>query len=225
MGSPIFHDVFQGSPEWHALRCGMITSSIVGSLITPTGKIAKNAASRSCLADLLAQRVIGYAGDEFANWDMQRGVEDEPIARALYVERYALVKEAGFVTREVAPGIVIGCSPDGLVGDDGGVEIKSRKPKIQIDTILTGAVPSENILQVQTSMLVTQRLWWDYVSYSGGLPLAVIRCRADDQLHAMIIEAVTKAEAAIAEMRAAYEGALTKNNWRPTERVAREISI
>ena len=224
-GAPVMHDVFQGSPEWHALRCGMITGSIVGNLITPTGKIANNGTSRACLADLLAQRITGYVDPGFENFDMQRGAEDEPIARALYVARYAPVEKVGFVTREVAPGVVIGCSPDGLVGADGGIEIKSRKPKIQIATVLESAVPPENVMQIQASMLITQRPWWDFISYSGGLPLVVIRCMADEKLHALIIEAVSAAENSMAEMRADYENALTKNKWRPTERVSREIEI
>jgi hypothetical protein len=224
-GAPVIHDVFQGHPEWHALRCGMITGSIVANLITPTGKIASNATSRACLADLLAQRITNYVDPGFEDFDMQRGLEDEPIARALYVARYAPVEEVGFVTREVVPGIVIGCSPDGLVGEDGGIEIKSRKPKIQIDTILSGAVPSENVMQIQTFMLVTQRPWCDYVSYSGGLPLAVIRCAADHALHEQIIAAVVAAENSLAEMRAGYENALTINKWRATERVSREIEV
>ena len=225
MTSPIFYDVEQGSLEWYALRRGVITSSIVASLITPTGKIANNNTSRACLMELLAQRITGYTEPSYESYDMQRGVEDEPIARALYVARYAAVKEVGFVTREVAPGVVLGCSPDGLVGDDGGIEIKSRKAKIQIDTILSGVVPSENIMQIQTAMWVTGRAWLDYVSYSGGLPLAVIRCDADLGLHGLIRDAAIVAELALVSMQVAYEGALINNNWQPTERVAKEIEL
>lgn len=221
--APVYHDVPQGTPQWHALRCGVITGSVIGSLITPTGKIANNSTSRACLADLLAQRITGHSDPGFETRDMQRGIDDEPIARALYAERYAPVRQAGFVTREVAPGVVIGCSPDGLVGDDGGIEIKSRRPKIQMDTILSNAVPPENIMQVQTFMLVTQRQWCDYVSYSSGLPLVVIRCYPDAKLHAAMVDAVVAAEATLSEMRAAYDAALSKNNWQPTEYIASEI--
>ena len=225
MIAPVFHDVVQGSPEWHTLRRGCITGSIVGDLITPTGKTSNNATSRACLADLLAQRITGFSDDGFVTHDMQRGLDDEPYARALYAVQRGAVREVGFVTREVSPGVVIGCSPDGLVGDHGGVEIKSRRPKIEIATILADVVPSENIMQIQTCMLITGRAWWDYISYSGGLPMVIIRVHADPALHAQIIDAVTVAERSISEMRAQYYNACEVNNWGDTERVATEIEI
>lgn len=225
MRPPVIHSVEQRSPEWHSLRCGMITSSCLGELITSAGKIANNGTSRALLADLLAQRITGHVGQGFETLDMMRGVEDEPIARHLYEQRYAPVRQVGFVTREIADCVTIGCSPDGLVGDDGGIEIKSRKPKIQIGTIVSGAVPPENMIQIQASMLVTGRAWWDYVSYSGGLPLAVIRVHADAEIHSRITEAAASAERTLADMRAAYEEAIKRNNWSDTEPVAREIEI
>lgn len=225
MTTPTIYDVIQGSDEWRALRCGIITSSIVADLITPTGKVANNNTSRAALADLLAQRIMGRADDDYVSFDMQRGIEDEPIARALYAERYAPVREVGFVTREVAPGVVLGCSPDGFVGDDGGIEIKSRKQKIQIGTILSGCVPSENIMQIQVNMLVTGRKWWNYVSYSAGMPLVVIRCEAEEILHDQIINAVKAAESELTMMRVSYELACIERNWRVTERRATEIEI
>jgi len=225
MNQPIIHAVTQGSPEWHTLRRGVITGSIVGDLITPTGKIANNATSRACLAELLAQRITGFSDTGFVTHDMQRGLDDEPYARALYAVQRGAVREVGFVTREVAPDVVIGCSPDGLVGDHGGIEIKSRRPKIQIATIIAGAVPSENIMQIQACMLITGRTWWDYISYSGGLPMVIIRVHADRPLQIQIIDAVTVAEKAISEMRAQYNAACEVNNWGDTERVATEIEI
>ncbi len=223
MNTPIFHEVTQGSPDWYTLRRGVITSSIVGDLITPTGKIANNATSRACLAELLAQRLTGFSDTGFVTFDMQRGIDDESYARALYAVQRDAVREIGFVTREVVPGVVIGCSPDGLVGNDGGIEIKSRRPKIQIATILAGVVPGENIMQIQTCMLITGRTWWDYISYSGGLPMVIIRVHADPTLHAQIIEAATMAERAINDMRAVYNTTCERNNWGDTERVATEI--
>jgi len=217
------HDVIQGTPEWHALRCGVITASAIEAMLSPTLKIADNATSRAYLADLLAQRITGHTAQQYVSADMMRGLEDEPIARALYSERYAPVTEVGFVTREVADGVTIGCSPDGLVGDDGGIEIKSRQPKIQIRTILECRVPSENMIQVQTNLLVTGRAWWDYVSYSAGLPLVVIRVTPDPDTHAAIIEAATMAEMRLRADRKGYEAACAACNWKPTPRSEIEI--
>jgi hypothetical protein len=222
----VYEGLEQGTPEWLQARCGVITGSIVGDLLTPSGKVANNATSRARLHDLLAQRLTGHVDAIFQTPDMARGVEEEPIARALYADKYGNVQEVGFVTRELTEGgVIIGCSPDGLVGDDGGIEIKSRRPKHQIATILSNYnVPDEHILQVQMCLLVTGREWWDYVSYCGGLPLAVIRVIPDEGLHKRIIEAVYAAEDELARMRDAFNSVVAHCGWMNTKRIATEIT-
>jgi hypothetical protein len=225
MSTPIFHDCIQGSAEWHALRCGMLTASTLKVMITPTGKIADNATTRAYLADILAQRLTKYTEPSFVSDDMQRGIEDEYRARDVYAAKYHVVEQVGFITRQIAPGVTIGCSPDGLVGTGGGIEIKSRRAKLQIQQILDGTVPDEHLAQIHTAMLVTGRQWWDFISYSAGLPMVVIRVPCSYDWMTRITTAAVEAERRIAEMRAQYDDAVLSNDWPETERMVQEIVI
>jgi hypothetical protein len=104
-------------------------------------------------------------------------------------------------------GFRIGYSPDGLVGDDGLVEVKSRRQKTQLATILADEVPTANYAQLQCGLLVSGRKWVDYISYSGGMPLWVKRVTPDERWFAAIVQAVEGFEEAVAEMLATYEAA------------------
>jgi hypothetical protein len=114
-------------------------------------------------------------------------------------------------------GFRIGYSPDGLVGDDGLVEVKSRRPKKQLTTLLSDEVPAENMAQLQCGLLVSGREWIDYISYCGGMPLYVKRVLPSDKWFTAITTAVAQFEDTAAEMVAAYQ---TATQGRPaTERV------
>lgn len=219
---PIEHDVLQGSDEWLELRRGKITASEMCLLMTPTWKPANNDKSRAHLYELLAQRITGFVEPRHMSDDMARGHNDEPLARALYSERYAPVRQVGFITREVEAGCVIGYSPDGMVGDDGQIEIKSRRPKYQVQTVLDVGrgitVPADYVLQIQTGLLVTGRAWCDFVSYSGGLPMVVSRLHQDASMIAAIIEASVGAEVQIARMAREYAATVETKGWPMTER-------
>lgn len=168
MSVTIHNDLIQGSDEWHKARCGLITASEVKLLLTPTLKQANNDKSRSHLWELAAQRITQYVEPSYVGDDMLRGIEDEYYARQLYTKEIAPVVECGFVTNDTF-GFTIGCSPDGLVGDDGLIECKSRRQKYQIQTIVENwrddVTPDDYILQIQTALLVTDRKWCDLVSY------------------------------------------------------------
>ena len=183
-----YHDIEQGSAEWLALRCGIPTASEMKLIMTPTLKPASNDKERAHLFELLAQRITGHTEPQYVSGDMLRGHEDEIEARIKYAEHYAPVTECGFVTRDMG-GYVIGYSPDGLVGDDGLIECKSRRQKYQVETILADAVPPEYMLQIQTGLLVTERNWMDFVSYSAGLPMFVKRVWPDAAIQEAIIAA------------------------------------
>jgi hypothetical protein len=193
MSLHIFNELEQGSPEWLAARCGILTASVVGKLITPTLKVADNETSRGVTETLVAERITGHVEYVHPSFDMQRGTMDEPYARDLYAEQYAPVTEIGFAVRDFN-GHKLGASPDGLVGDNGGIEIKSRAPKTQLRTILRGDIPAENLAQIQTCMLVLERDWWDYVSYAGGWPLYVTRVYPDITYRAVILDALHQFE-------------------------------
>lgn len=196
-------EMIQGSDEWFAARLGLLTASEMGRILTPTGKTAANAASRAHVWEIAAQRITGHVEPTYIGDEMLRGHEDEILARALYAEKYAPVTECGFVTNDEW-GFTIGCSPDGLVGEDGAIECKSRRQRFQIETIVTGKVPDEHVLQPQTILLVTRRKWIDYVSYSGGLPMKPIRVLPDRAVQDAILEAASSFEARVAEIVALY---------------------
>lgn len=219
------YDIIQGSEEWAALRCGLLTASEMKLILTPTLKLAQNEKQRAHIWELLAQRITRYVEPSYISDDMLRGRADEIEARILYAERYAPVTECGFITNDKW-GFTIGYSPDGLVGDDGLIEAKSRRQKYQAETIVScllpdgrGDVPADFMLQVQTGLLVSERKWTDFVSYSGGMPMATIRAYPDPKVCAAIEEAATRFEDAIAGYRGEYEELLaSKARLIPTER-------
>lgn len=206
MTTTFYADLEQGSPEWLQARCGLLTASTIGKLITPTLKTANNDTSRGLTETLVAERLTGHVDFIYPSADMQRGTLDEPLAREFYSKHHAPVEEVGFAVREI-DGYKLGASPDGLVGEDGGIEIKSRRPKSQVRTWLTDAVPAENMAQIQALMFVFDRQWWDYCSYTGGYPMYVKRVHADARWQAAIRDALVTFERNAAHMIADYNRA------------------
>lgn len=204
-------DVVQGSEEWFALRCGRLTASEMKLIVTPTLKAAANEKERAHLYTLLAQRMTSYSEVGFLGDDMLRGYEDEVDARMAYAENYAPVDDCGFITNDDL-GFTIGYSPDGLVGEDGLIEIKSRKHKFQVETILenvaAGTAPSDFIIQIQTGLWVTKRKWLDFISWSAGLPMATVRVYPDPVVQKAIIDAATAFEARISARMTEITGIL-----------------
>jgi hypothetical protein len=199
----VFNNLEQGSDEWLAARCGLVTASTVGKLLTSTLKVADNDTSRGLTLTLAAERLTGDVEFMYPTRDMQRGHEEEPLAREVYANNYAPVDEVGFMTREF-DGFTVGYSPDGLVGDDGLIEIKSRKPKEHIKTILAGKPPAENLAQLYTGLLVTGRAWIDYCSFSAGLPFWTVRVYPDAAWFAAIKAAAEQFETNVAEIITNY---------------------
>lgn len=215
---PVYHAAMvQGSGDWLAARCGLLTASEMKLIVTPTLKVASNEKERAHLYELLAQRITGHVEPSYLGDDMLRGHEDEIDAKAIYAANYAPVADVGFVTND-SFGFTIGYSPDGLVGDDGLIEIKSRRQKYQVQTIVENVVPDEHVIQVQTGLLVTGRKWCDYLSYSAGLPMAVIRVTPDIATQAAILTAAQTFEARLAEKFEAFALALKTRRFIATER-------
>jgi len=185
-----YHDIEQGTDEWHALRCGVITASQVNLLLTAkTMKVANNDKVRASMYEFVAQREMNHTEQGAQGYHLTRGHLEEVLARDIYSESYYPVHECGFITRDII-GCLIGYSPDGLVNDDGLIEIKSRVQKHQAKTIINGVVPAEYMLQIQTGLMVSQRDWCDFISYSNGMPLFVKRVFPDMVIQDKIIDAV-----------------------------------
>ncbi|CAB4165930.1 phage_rel_nuc, putative phage-type endonuclease [uncultured Caudovirales phage] len=218
MSITIHPDMIQGSDEWLAARCGMLTASEMKLIITPaTLKPAKNDKASAHLYELLAQRITKYVEPHYISEDMLRGQMDEVDARALYAQHYAPVTECGFITNSKW-GFTLGYSPDGLVGDDGLIECKSRRQKFQAETIISGTVPPEHWIQVQTALAITDRAWLDFVSFCGGMPMVVIRAYPDEKVIAAIIAAADEFETQLYAKQQAYDAALASRHHIPTER-------
>lgn len=164
---------------------------------------AKTPESKTFTMLLAAERITGWSDPVYISDDMWRGIDDEPRARAAYAEHYAPVTECGFMTED-RWGFQIGYSPDGLVGDDGLIEIKSRRAKAHLATILADTVPAANMAQLQCGLLVSGRHWVDYVSYCGGMPLFVRRVYPQQDWFAAIIAAAEMFEATVDDMLTTY---------------------
>lgn len=191
MGLTYHTEVIQRSEQWYALRCGILTASEMDLIITPkTLKYASNDKERKHLYELTAQRITNYVEPSYIGEDMIRGMEDEILARELYSKKYAPVQQCGFITNDKW-GFTLGMSPDGLVGEDGLIECKSRKQALQVQTIIGDEMPDDFRIQVQTALLITERKWVDFISYSGGLPMFTKRVYKDAEVQDAILEAAS----------------------------------
>lgn len=200
----------QGSPEWHAERCGKVTASRIADMMART-KSGWGASRANYAAQLVAERLTGMAQDSFTSSAMQWGIDTEPEARAAYqFFQDATVDRVGFVAH---PTIAMsGASPDGRVGSDGLVEIKCPNTATHIETLLGGSVPTRYVLQMQWQMACDGRQWCDFVSYDPRMPedmrLFVRRLPRDDEKIAEIAAEVVKflgeIDATVSKLVAAY---------------------
>lgn len=235
-GVKYHHDLVQGSGDWFEARCGLLTASEMKLIVTPPpapetriknngepykqrewNPIADNDKERAHLYELLAQRISRHVEPSYLGDDMLRGHAEEIDARDCYAANYAPVTDVGFITNS-SFGFTLGYSPDALVGDDGLIEVKSRRQKFQVETIIKNEVPDEHVIQVQTGLLVSERKWCDFISYSGGLPMAVIRVVPNPQIQAAILTAARAFEARLAEKLEAFKTALASRRYIATER-------
>jgi len=202
--------IAQGSPEWHDQRRGKVTASRVADLIarTKTGPASSRA---NYMAELLCERLTGETQPFFTNAAMAWGTEKEPEARAAYSFHYdAEVSEIAFVDH---PTIAMaGASPDGLIGDDGLLEIKCPLTATHLDTLSSGRPASKYVTQMQWQMACTGRQWCDFASYDPRLPehlrLFVCRIERDDALiadmEAEVVAFLVELDARISDLNSRY---------------------
>lgn len=175
-------EIIQRSAEWHSIRLGKVTASRVSDVIAKT-KTGWGASRANYMAELIAERLTGVPAERYSNTAMQWGTEKEPEARLNYEFRADVeVTEVGFVPH---PTIAMaGASPDGLVGDDGLVELKAPNTATHLETLLSGDIDGKYIVQMQWQMGCTGRRWCDFVSFDPRLPehmrLYVKRIERDD---------------------------------------------
>jgi len=203
--------IIQGTAEWHALRVGKVTASRVADVIAKT-KTGWGASRANYLAELIAERLTGEPAASFTNAAMQWGTEKEPEARAAYEFRTDVeVALVGFVDH---PGIAMsGASPDGLVGDNGLIELKCPNTATHIETLLGDEIPGKYITQMQWQMACTGRLWCDFASYDPRLPesmrLFIKRVERDDariaELQTLVAAFLAELDGKVAALRSLYE--------------------
>jgi putative phage-type endonuclease len=184
----------QGSIEWHQQRLGRVTASRVADVIAKT-KSGYSTSRDNYMAQLVCERMTGTVAESFSNAAMAHGVETEPLARAAY-EAHAdvLVDEVAMITHPTIEAA--GASPDGYVGSEGILEIKCPNTSTAIDTLLSQAVPSKHITQIQFQLACTGRKWCDFVSFDPRLPtelqLFVKRVPRDDAYIQMLEKEVVQ---------------------------------
>jgi putative phage-type endonuclease len=161
----------QGSPEWLQARVGIVTASRVGDILATT-KSGPSASRAGYLGELVAEQLTGVsAAPIFMNDDMRRGVELEPAARFAYeMQTEQIVQKIGLVLH---PTMKAGASPDGLVGDEGLVEIKCPRTHVHIGYIEGGKPPAKYLAQMGWQLVCTGRKWVDFVSYDERMPEAL----------------------------------------------------
>lgn len=160
----------QQTPEWYAARLGKVTASSLHKVLART-KTGYGADRANYLTQLVLERVTGTKADSYTNTAMQWGIDQEPFARAAYeAAKGLLVDEVGFVQH---PTIAMaGASPDGLVGDDGMVEIKCPDSKTALECWLSeDPVESKYFAQMQWQMRCADRAWCDYVVFDPRMPI------------------------------------------------------
>lgn len=172
----IILDVEQGTEEWLQARLGVPTASNYSKIITSTGK--PSAQADKYINDLVAQKLTGEIPEMFKSDAMQRGNELEPQARAYYeFMTDNVVEEVGLILNYDGAG----CSPDGLIGDDGGLEIKCPLGATHVSYLRANKLPTEYVQQVQGCMYITGRSWWDFVSFHPDMESMIIRVERDDE--------------------------------------------
>ena len=189
----------QRTDEWHQQRLGKVTASRIADVLATikTGEAASRAEYR---IELVCERLTGKPTESYSNAHMERGIELEPFARAWYEVEYGVfVRQVSFVDH---PFIELsGASPDGLVDDDGMLEIKCPMVKTHIKTMIDQKIPAKYIPQMQWQMACTGRQWNDFVSYCPELPqemqLFVKRLERDNEY---IAELETKVKEFLAEV-------------------------
>lgn len=203
-------DIEQGSADWFALRLGKPTSSNFAKIITPAqGKPSSQASGYR--HELLAEWLTGQPSEGYQNGWMERGTELEGQARAWYAWTHEEVEEVAFVWLDDER--TAGCSPDGLIGEKGGLEIKCPAPKTHVSYLLDGKLPTDYIPQVQGSLWITDRKWWDFLSYCPGIDPLVIRVARDEEYIAKLAKLV----GAFVQTMQAEQEELIKRGLKPLE--------
>lgn len=202
----------QRSPEWYEARLGRVTASRVADIVAKT-KTGYSTSRANYMAELICERLTGVQGASYASAAMQWGTDTEPMARAAYEGTVgSLVIETGFVPHGSIA--MAGASPDGLIEDDGLVEIKCPITATHIETLLGQSVPGRYVTQMQWQMACTGRKWCDFVSFDPRMPekmqLFIKRVDRDNaaiaELEREVVNFINELESKIAQLKEKTNG-------------------
>jgi hypothetical protein len=181
---PLVFDCEQNSEKWYGCRAGVITASEF-HIVKAQGKTAGSPSEtrRKYMLQLVGETIAGVSPFErYKNGAMNRGHDYEAEARDYYsLVTGNQVTRIGFIRSGY-----VGCSPDGLIGDDGLHEIKTKQYDLHLECLLRDEVPAAHIPQLQGALMVTRRKWADFTSYSPGLPVFIKRVYRDEAYIAML---------------------------------------
>lgn len=207
-------EAVQGTLEWFAVRAGKVTASRIGDVMRRTKK-GWGADRGHYLNKLVAERITGQPMAQRTVASLERRLEVEPDARAAYefYSDYNIVTEVGFIEHPAIP--MAGASPDGLIGEDGGLEIKCCDTPAHNEMLLTGAIDPDYVLQCQFGMACSERQWWDFMSFDPLMPeelkVYVRRIPRDEnkiaEIESAVIEFLAEVDAKVEQLNALKQGA------------------
>lgn len=197
---PKIHEVNQGEAEWLQLRVGKVTASELGELVTDTFTIRTGAMPHTYLCGKVAEAWRGHPLPGFSSWETEQGQLLEDEARSWYCLEHDdhKMRNVGFIEGDDGR---CGCSPDALLGEDGGLELKCPQPTNHVRYLLAGTLPKDYAPQVHMSLYVTGRKWWRFVSYHRGYPAFVHHVERDEAI-------MSKIAAALSGFYASYDTAM-----------------
>ena len=192
----LYSETIQGSDEWLAERAGKVSASNFAKIFTTKGALTTGETRKKYLYQLAGERITGVPEETFKNFDMQRGNDLEPDARDAF-ERLSgeFVYQVGMIYLNERK--LISCSPDGLVGDVQGLEIKCPKLSTHVGYLVDGKLPADYIQQVQGSLMVSGRDQWHFLSYHPAVKEFHILVERDEKYIALLREAVESFDAEV----------------------------
>jgi putative phage-type endonuclease len=200
-------NVEQRSAEWHQIRLGKVTASRVADILAKT-KTGPSASRQNYLIELALQRTTGVIQESYSNAAIEHGIQTEPQARVAYeVKTGNFVDQVAFVDHPSIKGF--GCSPDGLVGDKGLLEIKCPNSATHWEYFKSKEPPKKYFIQMQAQLAVTGREWCDFVSFDPRMPersqLLVVNVPRDNEfivyMEAEIKQFLDEVEAEVQQMK------------------------
>lgn len=186
----VVHDCIQGSVQWLDLRLGIPTASELGNLLTPEFKLREGETPRTYLAMKLAEDYLGHPLLDLNTFSVEQGtILEEQALPWLKLETDWPIKRVGFITTDDGK---FGCSPDGLIGDDCGLEIKCPSAHVHIKYLMNGVVPKDYLPQVHGGMYATGFKKWKFLSYRRNMPALILEVARDEKIIGQIERALEK---------------------------------